>query len=122
MTSLLSVPGAFALIATQLENGKAQPVGFALARVVADESELMALGVVPERQRQGVARRLVARCVERAGAAGAVCLFLEVGEANRAARALYDGLGFRPVGRRQHYYETPDGFEDALIMRRDLVA
>jgi ribosomal-protein-alanine N-acetyltransferase len=47
-------------------------------------------------------------------------LFLEVGEANRAARALYDGLGFRVIGRRHRYYATPAGFEDALVMRRDL--
>jgi ribosomal-protein-alanine N-acetyltransferase len=121
MAGLLAVPGAFALIATELDNGAALPVGFALARVVADESELLSIGVVPERQRGGVARRLVAACVERAAAAGAVVLFLEVGEANQAARALYDGLGFHAIGRRHRYYETPAGFEDALIMRRDLV-
>jgi ribosomal-protein-alanine N-acetyltransferase len=122
MTSLLALPGTFGLIATQLDNGAALPVGFALARVVADEAELLSLGVVPERQRCGVARRLVAGCVERVGAAGAIVLFLEVGEANRAARALYDGLGFQVTGRRLRYYETPSGFEDALVMRRDLVA
>lgn len=121
MASLLAVPGAFGLIATLLDNGKALPVGFALARVVADEAELLSIGVVPERQRRGVARRLVAAVVERVGGAGAICLFLEVGEANRGARALYDGLGFQPVGRRSQYYETPDGFEDAVVMRRDLV-
>jgi ribosomal-protein-alanine N-acetyltransferase len=121
MASLLAVPGAFGLIATELANGAALPVGFALARVVADEAELLSIGVVPERQRAGVARRLVAACVERVGALGAVVLFLEVGEANRAARALYDGLGFHVVGRRHGYYETPAGAEDALVMRRDLV-
>lgn len=122
MASLLAVPGAYGVLATQLDNGAALPVGFALARVVADEAELLAIGVVPERQRQGVARRLVAACVARAAAAGAVALFLEVGEANQPARALYDGLGFQVVGRRARYYETAAGFEDALVMRRDLVA
>jgi len=120
MASLLAVPGAYGVIATELDHGAALPVGFALARVVADESELLSIGVVPERQRAGVARRLVAACVERAAAAGAGVLFLEVGEANRAARALYDGLGFQVIGRRHRYYATPTGFEDALVMRRDL--
>jgi ribosomal-protein-alanine N-acetyltransferase len=122
MASLLGMPGSFALIATRLDNGAAQPAGFALARVAADEAELMSLGVVPECQRRGIARRLVAACAERAAGAGAAALFLEVGEANRAARALYDGLGFHVIGRRHGYYRTPgNGSEDALVMRRDLV-
>ncbi|MBI3514811.1 MAG: GNAT family N-acetyltransferase [Proteobacteria bacterium] len=123
MASLLALPGTFGLLATVLDNGAAQPAGFALARRAADEAELLSLGVVPERQRRGIARRLVAACVERVAGAGAAALFLEVGEANRSARALYDGLGFRVIGRRHQYYRTPDGVaEDALVMRRDLVA
>jgi len=123
LASLLATPGTFGLIATALDNGAAQPVGFALARVAADQAELLSIGVVPDRQRRGVARRMIAACVERVGGAGARALFLEVGEANRAARTLYEGLGFRVVGRRHQYYRTPDGAaEDALVMRRDLVA
>jgi len=78
---------------------------------------------VPESQRRGIARRLIAACVERVAGLGAAALFLEVGEANVGARALYEGLGFRVVGRRERYYRMPDGgFEDAVVMRRDLVA
>jgi ribosomal-protein-alanine N-acetyltransferase len=123
IASLLTPPGSFGLIATLLDNGAARPAGFALARVVADDAELLSIGVVPDAQRRGIARRLVAACVERVAGAGALALFLEVGEANDAARALYDGLGFRMIGRRHYYYRTADGgFEDALVMRRDLVA
>jgi ribosomal-protein-alanine N-acetyltransferase len=120
---LLSLPGSFGLLATVLDNGAAQPVGFALARVAADEAELLSIGVVPEAQRRGIARRLIAACVERVASAGATALFLEVGETNASARALYDGLGFQVVGRRPGYYRQPDGsHEDAVVMRRDLVA
>jgi ribosomal-protein-alanine N-acetyltransferase len=120
---LLSLPNSFGLIATLLDNGAARPVGFALARVAADESELLTIGVVPDAQRRGIARRLIAACVERVANAGAHALFLEVGENNPPARALYEGLGFRTIGRRQHYYRLPDGsLEDALVMRRDLIA
>jgi ribosomal-protein-alanine N-acetyltransferase len=123
MASLLGLPGSFGLIATRLDNGAAQPAGFALARIAADEAELLSIGVVPECQRRGVARRLVAACVERAGAAGAAALFLEVGKANQPARRLYEAMGFHVVGHRHRYYRTPDGgFEDAVVMRRDLVA
>ncbi|HUA50637.1 MAG TPA: GNAT family N-acetyltransferase [Candidatus Sulfotelmatobacter sp.] len=123
MASLVGLPGTFGLLATELDNGAAQPVGFALARVAADEAELLSIGVVPEHQRRGIARRLIAACVERVGGAGARALFLEVGVANEGARTLYESLGFRIIGRRHRYYRTPDGgFEDAVVMRRDLVA
>jgi ribosomal-protein-alanine N-acetyltransferase len=52
-----------------------------------------------------------------ARAAGAAAMFLEVAESNAAARALYGGLGFAPVGRRPRYYENG---EDALVLRRAL--
>jgi ribosomal-protein-alanine N-acetyltransferase len=123
LASLLALPGSFGMIATVLDNGAARPAGFALARVAADEAELLSIGVVPDAQRRGIARRLIAAVVERVAGAGATALFLEVGEANAPARALYDGLGFQMVGRRHHYYRATDGsFEDALVMRRDLVA
>lgn len=123
MASLLGLPGGFGLIATRLDNGAAQPAGFALARLAADEAELLSIGVVPECRRAGIARRLVAASVERAGSAGAAALFLEVGEANQPARLLYEGLGFHIVGRRPQYYRSPDGgLEDAVVMRRDLMA
>jgi ribosomal-protein-alanine N-acetyltransferase len=120
--SLLAMPGSFGLIATLLDNGAAHPVGFALARIAADEAELLSMGVVKERQRRGIARRLVAACVDRVAGAGAAVLFLEVGTTNRAARALYDQLGFQAIGHRHGYYPTADGgAEDAVVMRRDLV-
>jgi ribosomal-protein-alanine N-acetyltransferase len=44
-------------------------------------------------------------------------MFLEVAEANAAARALYAAAGFAEVGRRRRYYA--DG-GDALVLRRGL--
>lgn len=123
IADLLSMPGSFALIGMVPAATGVEPIGFTLARVAADEAELLSIGVLPDCRRGGVARRLVAACVERAGAAGAGALFLEVGEANLPARALYDQLGFQAVGRRERYYRTATGdFEAALVLRRDLIA
>jgi ribosomal-protein-alanine N-acetyltransferase len=49
-------------------------------------------------------------------------VFLEVGSRNEAACALYEACGFESVGERPGYYQTPDGAEDALIMRAALEA
>jgi hypothetical protein len=48
---------------------------------------------------------------------GATLVTLEVRLSNAAARRLYQGFGFRPVGVRPRYYS--DNGEDALIMTTD---
>jgi ribosomal-protein-alanine N-acetyltransferase len=93
--------------------------GFVLARVAADEAEILTLAVLPAARRQGLGAALMAAAMATARARGATAMFLEVAEANAAALALYRGLGFAEVGRRRRYYE--DG-ADALVLRRALDA
>ena len=45
-------------------------------------------------------------------------VFLEVRESNRGGIALYEGLGFQQVGRRERYYSDP--MEAALVLAKDL--
>lgn len=113
MARLLAMPGAFALIATL----DAEPAGFVLARVAADEAEIVTLGVAPARTRRGIGRHLLAATAHEAARRGAARLFLEVAEANLAARCLYAADGFREAGRRRRYY--PDG-SDAVVLARPL--
>jgi len=112
--TLLASPGAFALVARM----DGRDVGFVLARVAADEAEILSLGVTPAARRLGAGRQLVSAAAEICAAAGSKLLFLEVGDENRAAWRLYRGVGFREVGRRRGYYQ--EGLEDALTLRADL--
>lgn len=89
--------------------------GYVIARHVAYEGEILNLGVHPERRRAGVARALVEHVLRALGALGVESVYLEVRESNAAARRLYQGLGFREVGRRRGYYRRP--MEDALLLR-----
>ena len=112
-------PDAMAL---QLEQpncfGHIDPAGgFILARIAADEAEILTLAVAPERRRVGSGHALLSAAIATATRYGAKSMFLEVSLANEAAQALYQRLGFTQVGRRRRYY--PDG-GDALVMRRDL--
>jgi ribosomal-protein-alanine N-acetyltransferase len=75
---------------------------------------LMNVAVDPDRRRSGIATALIGGALERIGNDDAVTL--EVRPSNRAAIALYEGLGFRPFGHRHGYY--PDNGEDALVMWR----
>jgi [ribosomal protein S18]-alanine N-acetyltransferase len=91
--------------------------GLALLRVTADEAEVLTIGVIPARRRQGIARALLVESMHQARALGVRAIFLEVGVWNRAARALYEAAGFKEVGRRRQYYANG---EDALILRATL--
>jgi ribosomal-protein-alanine N-acetyltransferase len=112
---LLAHPGSAAFLArVALQR---QSVGLIVGRLVADEAELLTLGVNQGHRRQGIARRLVAALAHATKGAGAKRLFLEVGRNNAAAVALYWGLGFRQVGLRQDYYEhAGQRGEDALVL------
>ena len=112
--TLLGQPGTFGLLA--LEGG--EPIGFALVRVVAEDAEILAIGVLPAARRGGLGRRLVASVCDEVERRGATALFLEVAEDNDAARALYAHSGFAPVGRRPGYYIRAGGRMAALVLRR----
>jgi ribosomal-protein-alanine N-acetyltransferase len=86
-------------------------VGHLLMNVVEGECEILSFAIEKDMRRRGIGRELMARAL-RVSAPSDV--FLDVSESNRAAIALYTGLGFRIVGRRKRYYPTG---EDALLMR-----
>jgi ribosomal-protein-alanine N-acetyltransferase len=105
----LSQPGVFGLLD---ERG-----GMLLARLAADEAEILTVAVVPERRQQGLGGALIQAAADEARARGAAKLFLDVSTRNPAARGLYQQLGFAQVGRRRGYYA--DG-SDALVLSKDL--
>jgi ribosomal-protein-alanine N-acetyltransferase len=121
MADLIGGPGAIAWLATGRDYGEVMPVGYALARVSADEAEILSLGVLPEARDKGLGRRLVEAVADKARALGARTLYLEVAEDNAAARQLYARLGFADAGRRPGYYSAADGRSlDALVLQRAL--
>lgn len=105
----LGLPGAFGWIA--------RPGGMILARVAADEAEVLTLAVDPAVQRRGLARALLEQTLSTARQRGADAMFLEVASGNGPGRNLYGAAGFVAVGCRRSYY--PDG-SDALVLRRPL--
>ena len=110
MALQLSLPGAFGLI-----DGRGAML---LARVVADEAEILTLAVAPPARRAGLARTLMTTAMHTAALRGAKAMFLEVAAGNAPALALYAGLGFDHVGRRSGYYGPG---RDALVLRAALL-
>lgn len=114
--ALLALPGTSALIAAR----GADPLGLLLLRAVADEAEILTLGVRPSARRAGVAAGLVSAALRRCREAGAARLFLEVAETNRPAQELYRAAGFVAVGRRHGYFMLGGRPVAALVMAREI--
>jgi ribosomal-protein-alanine N-acetyltransferase len=105
--TLLSQPGMLAFID---ERG-----GFILLRMVADEAEIITIGVTTPRQ--GIGHALAQAALTHATRNHITKIHLEVAAGNTAARALYAALGFTQTGKRRAYY--PDG-ADALTLSLNL--
>ncbi|HLG85415.1 MAG TPA: ribosomal protein S18-alanine N-acetyltransferase [Bradyrhizobium sp.] len=96
-------------------------VGFAVARIGADEAEILSIAVDPRYRGQGLSRNLLLTHLGHLAGRGVRTIFLEVEENNRPALSLYKRAGFTVVGRRERYYQEPGGEQlNALLMRRDL--
>jgi ribosomal-protein-alanine N-acetyltransferase len=87
-------------------------VGYLVCSRYADVWHLMNIAVEPDLRRQGVARGLLERLFDEAGADARYTL--EVRTSNQGAIAMYERFGFRRAGHRRRYYH--DNGEDALIM------
>ena len=109
ITAQLALRGTFGLVDPE--------GGMVLARVAADEAEILALAVIPPRRRHGSGAALLAAAEAQAARAGARTMYLEVAEPNHPARALYGRAGYVLAGRRRAYYR--DG-SDALVLRKPL--
>ena len=99
-----------------------QLLGFAVMMMAFDEAELLNIGIVAQRQREGLGSRFMEYLFELARHRGVQRMFLEVRPSNISALALYQRSGFVQSGLRVDYYPAPDGREDALMLERDLCA
>ena len=95
--------------------------GILLIRSVADECEILTLGVLYEMQRNGIASGLLTQACEVERQRGIHLVHLEVQEDNSDALAFYAKMGFLPTGRRKDYYTTRDGYKDAILMSRTII-
>lgn len=115
IAALLDHAGAVAFLARS--DGAA--VGFALARAVADEAEVLTIVTGLQARRRGYGRSLLDALVTALAARGTATLYLEVAEDNGAARALYARAGFVDAGRRKAYYPRAGAAPaDAVLLKK----
>lgn len=94
--------------------------GYVCIMTAADSAYVPKLCVRPAYRRRGIATALMAAAERISIAEGCEEITLEVRESNHAAIALYESMGFEPVGRRPGFYTQP--IETAVIMTKLLGA
>ena len=118
LAGILPMAGVSLMLARE-PDGK-ETLGFSLARVVADEAELLLIAVVPGHHRRGIGRRLLDDFLERARNDRIARVHLEVRDGNPAV-SMYRAAGFSPVGRRRNYYRGEGGSRfDAITLAHHL--
>jgi ribosomal-protein-alanine N-acetyltransferase len=88
-------------------------IGYAGLMFVVGDAHVTNIAVAADRQRTGIARRLLADLAWEAINRGCEAMTLEVRVSNTGAQSLYRSFGFVPAGVRQRYYENT---EDAIVM------
>jgi [ribosomal protein S18]-alanine N-acetyltransferase len=94
-------------------------VGYVVVTHGGGDAELLNLAVLPEYQRKGIGQLLLAHAMQLVQGK-ADMLFLEVRVSNQKAINLYSREGFFEIGNRKNYYPTNNGYEDALLMAKQL--
>jgi ribosomal-protein-alanine N-acetyltransferase len=84
-----------------------------------DEAHVTTIGVRRDLQRHGYGRILFAGLVQASYDMGAKWITLEVRTTNDNAMRMYEGFGFKVIGRRKGYYT--DNGEDAIVMWSDSI-
>lgn len=100
--------------------GTGDPLGgFAILRRSDIDAEILTVATDPDCRRRGYAGALLEAAREQLKRDSFRHIFLEVAEDNGAARALYERLGYQPIGRRPAYYARPDGRVAAITYALD---
>ncbi len=92
--------------------------GFVIARIVAQQGEIVNIAIDPAHHGSGLGGRLLDAAIGASVAAQCEAVWLEVRVTNEPAKRLYISRGFEAIGRRNRYYQKP--VEDALVLRRTL--
>ena len=98
-----------------LEQGE-KIIGFFIVKIVADEAELLHLGISKDKQGKGFGRYLFQNLLAMLKQKQVQRLFLEVRASNQKAIRLYQSFGAKRVGARKNYYTYCFPHEDAWIL------
>ena len=110
----LTDPKRICLGIIQLETKKI--LGLCSASLVIDELHITFIAVHPSYHRKGLGTFLLSDLTKRSKSLQTNLIHLEVKQNNEPAKALYNSMGFKTVGKRSNFYQ--DG-SDALLLNKE---
>ena len=116
---LSSRNSAYYVVLHRATDRGAEIVGYGGMWRMYDEAHVTTIGVRHDVQHRGYGRVIFAGLVQAAYDMGAKGVTLEVRTSNDKAMRMYEGFGFKVIGRRKGYYT--DNGEDAIVMWSDSI-
>jgi ribosomal-protein-alanine N-acetyltransferase len=93
-------------------------IGYIIYWKIQEEVQISNIAIHPDFRGKGIGEAVMRSVIKAIQRDGGEYIFLEVRPSNMSARSLYKKLGFKVLGTRKSYYQTP--LEDAIIMGRPL--
>ena len=95
-------------------------IGYVISSIVQDECHIMNLCIKDSYRGHGYGGLLLDGLQKEAIAINCKLLFLECRPSNNAALKLYYSEGYNEVGIRKNYYPAPNGYEDAIMLAKNV--
>lgn len=95
-------------------------IGFMILGSWAQEMHILNICIHPDYQRQGYGKELLMYACHIATEKNCSNLYLEARRSNINALNLYYAQGFRQIGERKNYYVSQAGYEDALVLAKEM--
>ena len=94
--------------------------GFLIGQITGQEAEILTFAVHPEKQGQGLGKKILSEFIEHCTCRKVNECVLEVAVDNAAAIALYDLYLFKRTGLRKKYFKRNSGSVSAFVMVKAL--
>ena len=95
-------------------------IGYLISSIVQNECHIMNLCVKKEYRNFGYGKLILNELYDELIKLNCEVIFLECRPSNKQALKLYSTLGYNEIGKRRNYYPAPNGYEDAVILAKNV--
>ena len=95
-------------------------IGFLISSIIQDECHIMNLCVDAKYRGSGYGRLILNKLHDEIATISCKTVFLECRPSNISAMNLYESEGYNEIGVRRNYYPAPNGYEDAIMLAKNV--
>ena len=95
-------------------------IGYLISSIVQNECHIMNLCIRKEFRGNSYGKYLLNELHEEVINSNCILVFLECRPSNLSALNLYKSEGYNEIGLRKNYYPAPNGYEDALMLAKNV--